>query len=66
MVAVNRAWELLSDANRRGETDRLLRERAARAATAGPDASRSRASTHEPGDGQYTPSGSNASRTAGW
>jgi curved DNA-binding protein CbpA len=55
MVVVNRAWELLSDANRRGETDRLLRERAARAATAGADASRSRASTPEPGDGQYTP-----------
>ena len=56
MVGLNRAWELLSDPNRRGETDRLLRERAARAATAtSHHASKPGTGAHEPDPAVHTP-----------
>ncbi|TAJ99501.1 MAG: J domain-containing protein [Chloroflexota bacterium] len=54
MVDINRAWELLGDANRRTETDRHLRSRAGRAAkdaSIGPDAyARRPASSAGPGE----------------
>ena len=56
MVGLNRAWELLSDPSRRGETDRLLRERAARAATATRhQASKPGAAGNEPDPAAHTP-----------